>query len=477
MFTHGDAVGGGATSLGTLGFSSASTFSANGSLLSTIPLTGTNGAIPSYTQAAGVASGPAYGTGYTNTSGYTGSPTSIGYYDPYLGSRAPEYLNWTFGIQRQLTNSITLTATYVGSEGHFLQLDSFNARGQWSDQLDPKYLGLGTTLASTGAAIATACTANSLTCPANFNTGQPLSTALKPYPFQTVTDGFGYVGNANYHALQLLMSMRTWHGMTTSVNFTQSRSIDDGGTFRTGYAIPAGTLANHPTATYAADRIERSVSTSNQPQHFVATTVWKMPFGTTVLTGNPVERAIIGGFTVSGVFQAFSGSPLALTENSAQTNPAQSSNQPIMNPNFTGQVRVNGKWGHGTSGDPRYIVAPSYIAASTGTSVATAAGPFMAPVTGILTSYAYQISDAPRTAPYNLYGPGNYQLDLALVRSFPLHITEATKLNFRAEWYNVTNHTLFGVASSAVGAGAFGQVTQSGIYNRKAAQFSARIEF
>jgi hypothetical protein len=148
-----------------------------------------------------------------------------------------------------------------------------------------------------------------------------------------------------------------------------------------------------------------------------------------------------------------------------------------MNPNFTGPVRVNGKWGQGTSGDPRYSVAPSYIAASTGTTVATAAGPFMNPVTGILNSYAYQISDAPRTAPYNLYGPGNYQLDLALVRSFPLHITEATKLDFRAEWYNVTNHTYFAVASAAVGNGAFGQVASNGLANRKAAQFSARISF
>jgi hypothetical protein len=64
-----------------------------------------------------------------------------------------------------------------------------------------------------------------------------------------------------------------------------------------------------------------------------------------------------------------------------------------------------------------------------------------------------------------------------MVRSFPLHITESTKLNFRAEWYNVTNHTQFGIASSAVGNANFGQVTQSAVYTRKAAQFSARIEF
>ncbi len=478
MFTHGDAVGGGATSLGTLGFSAAPSFSST-QLLSTFPLTGANNTVPSYTPAAGVGSGPAYGTGYYGTSGtYSGSPQSgANYYDPHYGARAPEYINWSFGIQRQLTNALILNLTYVGSEGHFLQLDSFNARGKWSNQLDPKYLGLGTTLGVTGANIATACTANNLPCPANFNTSQALSTALKPFPFHSVADSFGYVGNANYNALQVVLNMRAWHGLTTNVSFVQARSIDDGGTFRTGYPIPAGTIANHPTLSYAADRIERSVSTSNQPQHFVATAVWNMPFGRSVLAESPVERAIMGGFKLSGVFQAFSGSPLALTESSSQTNPAESNHVPIMNPNFTGQVRVNGKWGHGTSGDPRYSAKPSYIAPSTGTSVATAQGPFMNPVTGVLSSYAYLFGDSPRTAPYNLYGPGNYNLDLSLARSFPLHITEATKLNFRAEWYNVTNHTLFALASTAVGNGSFGQVTNSGIANRKSAQFSARIEF
>ena len=478
MFTHGDAVGGGATSLGTLGFSASPSFSST-NLLSTFPLTGSNGSIPSYTAASGVASGPAYGTGYYGTSGtYSGSPQSgANYYDPNYGARAPEYINWSFGVQRQLTNALILNVSYVGSEGHFLQLDSFNARGQWSNQLNPKYLGLNTTLAVTGANIAAACTANNLSCPANFNTSQPLSTALKPFPFHSVSDSFGYVGNANYNALQAVLNIRAWHGVTTTVSYVQSRSIDDGGSFRTGWAIPAGTIANHPTLSFAADRIERSVSTSNQPGHFVATSVWDMPFGRSVLAGSPVERAIMGGFKLSGVFQAFSGSPLALTESSSQTNPASSNSVPIMNPNFTGQVRVNGKWGQGTSGDPRYTAAPSYIAPSTGTSVATAQGPFMNPVTGVLNSYAYLFGDAPRTAPYNLYGPGYYQLDLAMVRSFPLHITEATKLNFRAEWYNVTNNTLFGVASTAVGNGSFGQVNQSGIYNRKSAQFSARIDF
>ena len=149
------------------------------------------------------------------------------------------------------------------------------------------------------------CVKYSLPCPANFNTGQPLSAALKPFPFQAVTDGFGqYMGNANYNALQLLLNMRSWHGLTTNLNYTWGRAIDDAGFFRTGYAIPAGTIAGAPSATYKADEIERSISTSNQPHHFVATSVWNWPFGKSVLAENPVERAILGGFTFSGVYQA-----------------------------------------------------------------------------------------------------------------------------------------------------------------------------
>jgi hypothetical protein len=139
-------------------------------------------------------------------------------------------------------------------------------------------------------------------------------------------------------------------------------------------------------------------------------------------------------------------------------------------------VRQNGKkWGEGATTSNYNTI--SYITPSTGTTVANAVGPFMNPVTTMLSSYNYQFSDAPRTAPYGLTGPGNYQLDLAMVRSFPLHFMESAKLNFRAEWYNVTNHTQFAVASTAVGNASFGQVTSNGSANRKAAQFSARIEF
>lgn len=87
---------------------------------------------------------------------------------------------------------------------------------------------------------------------------------------------------------------------------------------------------------------------------------------------------------------------------------------------------------------------------------------------------AYTFGNLARTAPYNLYGPGNYDWDMALVRTFP--IWERASLDFRAELYNVTNHTQFKVASSVYGNASFGQVNGQANMSRQA-QFSARLNW
>lgn len=475
MFTHGNAVGGSATTLGTLGFSASPSFGTLGNFQSSFPLAGSNGAIPTYTLANGVASGPQYGTGNTNipatatSPSYTGTALGVGYPDPYLGSRAPEYINYTFGFQHQWTDSFTSTISYVGSQGHFLPADGTNARGYYADQLDPKYLALNTNLALSGTKLSAYCSANAGVCPSSLsvlNATQQLSSLLRPFPFQTVSDTFGYVANSNYHSLQTSFNMRATHGLTFMANYTWSRAIDDGGTFRSGYAIPAS-FSNTGRA-YKQDAIERTVSTSNQPHHVVLTGVWALPLGKEILAGNRYERAILGGFKLSEIFQAYSGSPLAITASSCQTNPAQATCEPTINASFYGRGRINGKWGAGYLAGQSVGRAPKYLNESA-----------FVPLSQLNTALApaYTFGNSPRTAPFGMTGPGNYNLDLALVRTFPLHITESSRFNFRAEWYNVTNHTLFGVANTVFGNSNFGQVTNNTSATRKSVQLSARIEF
>lgn len=466
MFTHGNAVGGGnASSLGgpniSLGFSATPTTGNNGNQTAQLSFAGATTAYPTFTPAAGRAAGPALGTGFTNVTGYTGTPTSIAYLDEYGGSRAPEYENWSFGFQHQWTDTFTSTITYVGSQGHFLQTDGGNARGYWSNQLDPKYLSLGTNLTLTGNALTAYCAANAGVCPASlsvFNTGQQLFQLLKPFPFNAVSDVTGNVANANYHAVQSTFNMRPTHGLTFMANYTWSRSIDDGGTFRSGYAIPAAfsnTGRDEPV-----DRIERTVSTSNQPHHVVVTGVWDLPIGRSIANTHAWERAVLGGFKFSTIYQAYSGSPLAITGATCNTNPAQGTCMPSYSGTFpTGaNMMPNGKWGHGVTRSTYNTV--SFINSA-----------------GFTTAPAFTFGNLPRTAAYNLYGPGNYNLDISLRRSFALHITESARFNFQADLYNVTNHTQFAVASTLFGNASFGQVSGTQANSRRSAQLSARIEF
>jgi len=487
MYTHGNGVGGSAisrTGTGTLGFSAGPSFSSNTStFLSTAPFP----AFPAFIAATGVASGNGYGTGYTTTAGYTGSPSSIGYGDPYLGGRAPQYINYTFGIQHQWTDNFTTTMSYVGSQGHFLITDGGNARGFYSDQLDPAYLSLGACLSAAVNKLTTT-TYNGQNCatitpvatPAYFAPTTALSQLLKPFPNYAVSDSYGNVANSNYNALQLTAMKRAAHGTTFMVNYTWSRVIDDGGTFRSGYAIPAAYSNNGRS--WKADAIERGVSTSNQPHHFVFTGVENLPFGSGKLGGgNAITRAIFGGFKFSQILQMYSGSPLAVTASAGQTNPAVSTVEPMLNPGFSGSARQNGRWGHGNT----YGTPVSYIVPSVCSTTTAASGPFISPVapTGQTTCLntalapAYTFGNAPRTQAYQgLTGPGNFDLDISLRRTFNLHLTESSKLSLQADLYNVTNYVLFSGIGVSVGSGTFGQPSSQS-NNARAGQISARLEF
>jgi hypothetical protein len=66
------------------------------------------------------------------------------------------------------------------------------------------------------------------------------------------------------------------------------------------------------------------------------------------------------------------------------------------------------------------------------------------------TAAAPLFSNAPRTAPYNLYGPANYDIDISLRRSFGLHF-EGPHLLLQADLYNLTNHTQFGGIGTVFG--------------------------
>jgi len=73
-----------------------------------------------------------------------------------------------------------------------------------------------------------------------------------------------------------------------------------------------------------------------------------------------------------------------------------------------------------------------------------------------------------------VYGPGLQKTDIALQRDFRL--AGQTKLEFRAEAFNVFNHTNYGTPERFVNTPQFGTVTMAATPARQI-QFVARLKF
>jgi hypothetical protein len=421
-----------------------------------------------------------------------GNGSAIAYADPYLGGRAPELSFYNFGFQRELIKDYTITINYVGSQTHFL-VGPGNLRGLQSGQLDPKYLVLGANLAkpATAANIAAAQNASGLTLPvpypgytaaAALNSSATIAHMLTWMPqFSGTTDTWPAAANANYNALQLSLAKAFTQGLTFNVNYTYSKNIDDAGTARSGWAIPGSATSNGTS--WAADRIDRSLSINDLPELLTIFGVYQLPFGKGHIgTDHFAVRAIAGGWQFSEIFQYASGLPLALTATCSSTqNVGQGTCMPDFNPNFAGSPRTTDKWGAGATaanlGQKSYL--NGYInSAAGGAGVGGAAcaasfGPFC-------NSNNYSIGNLTRIAPYGLRGPDTYRLSASLNRTFDL--SDRFKLVFRVDCQNVTNHTTFGnnAQNNQIGlnvnASTFGTLNFASADSR-AFQFSGRISF
>jgi hypothetical protein len=87
---------------------------------------------------------------------------------------------------------------------------------------------------------------------------------------------------------------------------------------------------------------------------------------------------------------------------------------------------------------------------------------------------AYTIGTAPRVAAYNIYGPGNRDVDVSLRRRFS--ILDRAKVLIQADAYNLFNNVVFGGIGTTYGSGNFGQVSSQS-NNSRDIQLAAKIEF
>ncbi len=453
----------------------------------------------------------AFGT-YYSTAGVAPNVSSqtLGYVDPYYGNRSPQYPEWSIGFQRLLTSNITATINYVGNEGHFLYDGA--SRGYYQNQVNPSYLGLqglaGDVPSSTvtAGAVSASCTQTtalaqaqclypSITVPyASFPllTGGLISSTsvgqmLKPFPqFNGVSDLMALDSNSNYHAVQISVQGRQFHGLSFNVSYTRSKTLDDNGTFRSGYAIPAGYLAGEPSKSWAVHRADYSLSVIDLPQDITSYVSYDLPFGKGHMGGsNFIVSNVVGGWTLSGVYTYVSGLPLVLSESSSCTGSAGTC-EPSYNAQFSGPIMPIGKWGAGATAaslattqyiDPNAFIQTTSTAVIPGTTTKAFASQ----------NGGYLIGDLRRTAPYGLRGPSIYDIDSTVKRTFDIWKEGRVKFVFEASAFNTTNHVWFGspgtddaasggTIGESVGSSTFGAVTKQA-NNPRQFQFAGHFNF
>jgi hypothetical protein len=447
---------------------------------------------------------------YVNSAGtFVTAGAAPGYPDPYLSDRAPEFDFWNFGVQRELTKNMTVMVNYAGSQSHFIA-GAATMRGLQSGGINPAYslaLGQGGSIAAPqyghGLLTQPATIANlqlaqtympgccALPYPgfataAASSKGAATTTiaqALKWMPQYTSTaDTWGNIANANYNALQITLTQRFSHGLTFTVNYTYSKELDDAGTNRSGFAIPAGSTLNGKA--WSQNRIDRSLSTLDEPQQLAAFGIYKLPFGKNGIgASNFLVRTVLGGWETAHIMQYISGMPLTLSDGDCAVT-GQGTCMPDVNPSYTGGkagIRQNGKWGNGvnalTLGTVSYV--NGYINSAVqgngagGVVCASSTGPFC-------NANPLMIGDAPRTGAFGLRAPNTFRLTSGIRRSFD--ITEKAKFIFAVDCQNVTNAVTFGINTgnleipTVVTASTFGTLSYASGDNRDF-QFSGRLSF
>ncbi len=417
---------------GTLGFSANASFpSPNASFT---PAYNWNDGVPGYLP-------PPFFDPSLNAGFVTGRPSGGGvtYGDPEIGGRMPRYQNWNAGFQYALLRSVTVGASYAGSRGDFL---GGSGRGFYSNQLEPKYLVLGNLLTAqaTPANIAAAqALVPGITLPYPNFSGS-ISQMLRPFPqYSAVTDVYGNVARSNYHSLQVTAEKRRADdGLSVSFNYTFSRTKDDLAA-RTGYNFEQ----------------EWAVGVNDQPHVWNAIVVYHMPFGAEgrAGSGNPVVRAIVKDWQMSGITQFRSGRPLGSIGATCNL-PNAGTCYADFNPNFSGPVRINGDYGDGDVLSPTN--PPTYIDRAA----------FQSPA-----SFTY--GDTPRTLAHDLRNPHYFNQDFSLRRDFPMG---PTRLGLGFDVFNVFNNVVFGGIQTNITNANFGRVsTQTN--TPRVGQIKIRLEF
>jgi len=419
-----------------------------------------------------------YGCGTSD--GFTCTPGAVNFADPYFGGRGPQFISYSLQVQRMLNKKAVLTIAYSGTQTHFLPGGS--GRGPAINTISPDYAQeySGSHPGVNGAAI-TALGFAGATPPYPLWTGSSATIfqSLRTFPqFGTFTDLWGNTGNANYNSLQVSVTQRPWHNLSGFMNYTRAKEIDDTGIHRTQF--PVGPQDGNYIQNMSANRVDRALGTSNQTNAINLTWVYQFPFGRgqAFFATNRMVGMIAGGWEFNGIYKYRDGNPLQVTWSgcNASGSAGQGTCIPDLVPGFNKRLaRINGRWGRGPGSNASNFNQIQYL-----NNKAFECPDSSAVNNTYSCSYTYKMGNAGRSASYGLTGPGWWDVDLGLRRTFNIRETATLHLTFQfeADVTNATNSTFFNVGGTGWNSATYGIVNgQNQQIVPRDWQFAGRFRF
>jgi hypothetical protein len=356
----------------------------------------------------------------TTQQGYptSGLPNNVTLYMPREAPTS-SIQNWQLSIQREIPFNFVVDVAYVGNKAKNLVI-----------------------LADYNQARPFTAAENALP-----NAQRPSLQARRPIP------GFGSIsavlpeGFSEYNALQIKLERRFSQGFYLLNSFTWSKTLDNASQV---LEEPNGNTGT-PQNVYDIGN-DRGIGAYDQPFNNTTSFVYELPFGRGRYFGdnlNPVLDSIFGGWILSGVNTMTSGQPINF-----RYGPSLVTNNL---PSFLGGVALR----------PNVVCDPINREARPN------------PTTGyfVRSCLTTPTGDQPfGNAGRNIARSDNYfNFDLGVHKQFRLPINEETRLEFRAEFFNLFNRTNFQAANPDITSNAFGNITST--FPARQIQFALKFYF
>ena len=287
----------------------------------------------------------------------------------------------------------------------------------------------------------------------NYNAAPPgpgnNPAASRPFPQYQTINYMAANGWLVYNSLQAKIEHRA-HNLYLLGAYTYGQGITNG--FVEGVSAGAGSpyfpltlLPNIPVSRRSTplnprdDRGDSSLTLRNQ---FTASAIYNVPFGKGQRFMGDAGRAVdevVGGWQLNTIIATHSGYPLLFSQ-STNTSGSGITNRPDVDPtcNLYAGAKTVSAWFNKSC--------------------------FLVP-------NAQQMGNAHRT--YG-NGPGRTNVDFSIYKKFPTF--ESQDLEFRAEFFNILNHSQFNTPDSGLGDAAFGAISST-VYENRQIQFALKYRF